>query len=264
MTASTVMSPGRGKLYLCMPRYFLEVAYKGTGYSGSQVQENAVSVQEELEKAFAIYFRQKVELTGSSRTDTGVHALQNFFHADLQEDIPESVLYNLNAILPEDIVLRSVYPVEDSAHCRFDAVGREYHYHIYRKKDPFLRDRAYFFPYTLDFEKLRTAAAILQAHTDFSTFSKRNTQAKTMTCNIRRSEWIQVDNGFVYQVEANRFLRGMVRGLVGTMLQIGRGKMSLEELERVIRGRDNSLADFSVPGHGLFLVRVIYPEGMLG
>jgi tRNA pseudouridine38-40 synthase len=247
-----------------MPRYFLEVSYKGSQYSGSQVQENANSVQEELEKAFSTYFRQKVEMTGSSRTDAGVHALQNFFHTDLDEVIPDAVLYNLNALLPDDILLRAVYPVDDHSHCRFDALGREYQYRIYRKKDPFLRDRAFFYPYAMDFSRLQEAAVVVCAHSDFSTFSKRNTQARSMICSIRRSEWREVENGFLYEVEANRFLRGMVRGLVGTMLQVGRGRMSLAAFEEIIRGKDNSQADFSVPGHGLFLVKVIYPEGLLG
>jgi tRNA pseudouridine38-40 synthase len=246
-----------------MPRYFLEVSYKGANYSGFQVQENANSVQEEIEKAFQIYFRRPVGMTGSSRTDTGVNALQNFFHFDFEGNIPPGFLYNINAILPPDIVTVRLYPVHSQAHCRFDALSREYSYYIYRYKNPFLQDRAYYFPYALDLEKLSSAAALMFNHTDFSSFSKRNTQVKNFNCQILSSRWESEGDCFVYRVQANRFLRGMVRGLVGTMLQVGRGKMELSALEEVILSLDCSRADFSVPGHGLFLVRVNYPPGLL-
>src|ERR1700759_1950458 len=161
-----------------MGRYFLEVAYKGTQYSGFQIQENAVSIQEEVEKALEVFFRRRVELTGSSRTDGGVHAVQNFFHFDYEGVIEDKVIYNINAILPPDIVLKGVYPVAADAHCRYDALSREYRYYIYRKKDPFLADRAWFYPYTLDRERLQEAAALILEYHDFTSFSKRNTQVK--------------------------------------------------------------------------------------
>lgn len=246
-----------------MPRYFLEVAYKGTHYSGFQVQENANSVQSEIEKAFAVYFRRSVELTGSSRTDAGVHALQNFFHFDFDAAIPAKAIYHINAILPPDIVVKNVYEVEAGAHCRFDAQWREYHYFIYRKKDPFLRDRAYYFPYTLDLAKMQAAAALLADYTDFTSFSKRNTQAKTALCTVSKSAWFEEGGCYIYRVRANRFLRGMVRGLVGTMLQVGRDKIGLEGFRSVIESRDCTKADFSVPGSGLFLMQVHYPDGIL-
>jgi tRNA pseudouridine38-40 synthase len=246
-----------------MPRYFLEVSYMGSHYSGFQVQENANSVQEEVEKALAVFLRKQVILTGSSRTDTGVHALQNFFHMDLEEAIASKALYNVNAMLPQDIVLRKLYAVASDAHCRFDARSREYHYHVYQQKDPFLMDRAYYYPYKLDLEALQSAAALVLKKQDFTSFSKRNTQSKTPFCEIQESNWLQKGNEYVYQVRANRFLRGMVRGLAGTMLQVGRKKMSLEQFEEVFERRDCSLADFSVPGHGLFLVSVIFPENLL-
>ncbi len=246
-----------------MPRYFLEVAYKGTGYSGFQVQENANSVQAEIEKAFAVYFRAQVTMTGSSRTDTGVHALQNFFHFDFADEVSSSSLYNINAILPDDIVVKKIYLADDNSHCRFDANYREYHYVIYNKKDPFLRGMAHYFPYTLDMEKLQAAASIIKSYTDFTSFSKRNTQTKTFLCTIMESEWQQKDNVSIYRVRANRFLRGMVRGLVGTMLQLGRGKINLGGFEQIIQSKDCAQADFSVPAQGLFLVEVNFPEGML-
>jgi tRNA pseudouridine38-40 synthase len=155
-----------------------------------------------------------------------------------------------------------VYPVEDDAHCRFDAISREYRYYIYRKKDPFLDDRAFFFPYTLNKSSLEAAAGIIPLFKDFTSFSKRNTQVKTFVCDIRESRWFMENNTLVYQVVANRFLRGMVRGLVGTMLQVGRGKLTPAQFEEILRSRDNRHADFSVPGHGLFLFRVSFTDSL--
>lgn len=242
-----------------MPRYFLEVAYKGTHYSGFQLQENANTIQSEVEKAFKVLQKQEVELTGSSRTDAGVHALQNFFHFDFQEDLHPQFVYKLNAILPPDIVIRSLVPVAPEAHSRFDAVSRTYHYHIYRGKDPFLQDRAYYFPYRLDPAALDEAAAVLKEYTDFTSFSKRNTQVKTFNCNILESSWSFRDNQLVYQVTANRFLRGMVRALVATMLKTGTGKLSVGQFREIIEARDCTKASFAAPPHGLFLVKVAFP-----
>ena len=246
-----------------MPRYFLELAYKGTNYSGFQIQDNADSIQQEVEKALAIFFRVPFALTGSSRTDGGVHALQNFFHFDYEGVIEQRALYNINAILPPDIALANIYPVAADAHCRFDAISREYRYYIYREKNPFLADRAWYYPYTLDREKLDAAANLVSGMHDFTSFAKRNTQVKTFLCNVYESYWREEENCLVYQVKANRFLRGMVRGLVGTMLQVGRGKLSVEGFEGVLGKRDNRLADFSAPGHGLFLFQVYFPVSLL-
>jgi tRNA pseudouridine38-40 synthase len=246
-----------------MQRYFLEVAYKGTNYSGFQVQENAPSIQDEIEKAFTILQKKQVVLTGSSRTDTGVHAQQNFFHFDFEEVINPQFLYKINSILPRDIVIKNIYDVLPEAHCRFDAMHRTYHYHIYQSKNPFLEDRAYYFPYTIDFNKLQEAAAILKTYTDFTSFSKRNTQAKTFLCTILESEWKKEDKQFIYCVKANRFLRGMVRGLTGTMLQAGRGKISIDDFKQIIEAKDCKKADFAVPGHGLTLMQVAYPESLI-
>jgi tRNA pseudouridine38-40 synthase len=246
-----------------MPRYFLELAYKGANYSGFQIQENASSVQQEVEKALGIFFRATFDLTGSSRTDAGVHALQNFFHFDYEGIIEERLLYNINAILPPDIVLNHIYPVAPDAHCRFDAISREYRYYIYRKKDPFLADRAWFYPYTLDRGKLKAAADLIPTHHDFTTFAKRNTQVKTFRCTIFESTWEEDGPCLVYRVRANRFLRGMVRGLVGTMMQVGRGKLDVAAFDGILEKRNNQLADFSAPGHGLFLHQVSFPVSTL-
>lgn len=240
-----------------MPRYFIEVFYKGAAYSGFQVQQNANSVQEEIEKALTIFYRNTFELTGSSRTDAGVHALQNFFHFDSATPVDDAS-YQLNAILPDDIVIKRIYEVAADAHCRFDAVRREYRYYIYHKKDPFIEDRAYYYPYALDMEAMNAAAKEIMQHTDFTSFSKRNTQVRSFICDITQSEWVRDNDGLVYKVAANRFLRGMVKGLVGTMLQVGRGKLTMDEFRQVILSKDCTKADFSVPSQGLFLFAVAF------
>jgi tRNA pseudouridine38-40 synthase len=250
-----------------MPRYFLEVSYKGTNYSGFQTQKNANSIQDEVEKAFLILQKEKVLLTGSSRTDTGVHALQNFFHFDSDSPLhlwrgtkgegdEAKFVYKINAILPGDIVVKSIFPVSPDAHCRFDAVSREYKYFIYREKNPFLNDRAFYFPYKLNMENLQKAAAILKRYEDFTSFSKRNTQVKTFTCQIQTSEWLLENGCLVYHVKGNRFLRGMVRALTATMLKVGRGTIDLEEFAHIIEAKDCTQASFAVPPHGLFLTSV--------
>lgn len=246
-----------------LQRYFLELLYKGTHYSGFQVQKNApCTIQQEVEKAFAILHRHPVIMTGSSRTDAGVHALQNFFHFDFEGSIENSFRYKMNAILPRDIVVKNIYAVPPEAHCRFDALSRSYSYHLYKDKNPFLADGAYYFPYALDLQQMQEAAAVLTSYTDFTSFSKRNTQVKTFLCRIEESRWTSTADGMVYQVKANRFLRGMVRGLTGTMLQVGRGKISIEQFKKIIDAKDCRLADFSVPGHGLFLTSVAYPASL--
>ncbi len=238
-----------------MSRYFIEVSYKGTSYSGFQVQLNANSVQAEIEKALQVFFKQKFALTGSSRTDAGVHALQNFFHFDAAVTINDEA-YNLNAILPADIVIKKIYEVNEEAHCRFDAISREYRYYIYQHKNPFLVDRAYYYPYPPNIDLLQQAAKEIMDHVDFTSFSKRNTQVKSFLCNIHESEWIQQTDCLVYRIKANRFLRGMVKGLVGTMLQVGREKLSVDDFKSIIETKDCTKADFSVPSHGLFLCKV--------
>jgi len=241
-----------------MPRYFLELAYKGTAYSGFQVQENANTIQSEVEKALQTLFRQSFELTGSSRTDTGVHAWQNFFHFDTDLTIQKASIYNLNAILPIDVTAKGIYPVPDVSHCRFDATAREYNYFIYRKKDPFMVDRGWLYPFPLDMGLLKQAAHILMEYADFTSFSKRNTQVKTFLCSIERSEWQQEGSSFIYQVKANRFLRGMIRGLVGTMVKLARGQLTVAEFRAIIEAKDCTKADFSTPPQGLFLKHVYY------
>lgn len=242
-----------------MPRYFIEVSYKGTAYAGFQAQENANTIQAEVEKAMLIYFRHPCVLTGSSRTDAGVHALQNFFHTDFIEiGDPSDAAYHLNAILPADIVIENINSVAAEAHCRFDAVSRTYEYSLYNHKNPFLADRAYFYPFPLDINLLNEAASILKQERNFETFSKRNTQVKTFECIIFESEWFEIDDKLIYKVTGNRFLRGMVRGLVGTMLRVGRGKTTISRFRDIIGSRNHANADFSVPAQGLTLIKVSY------
>ena len=253
-----------------MPRYFIEVAYKGTRYSGFQVQDNAITIQSEVQKVLAIKFGQTFQLTGASRTDTGVHALQNFFHFDTEGQLFSStdnfdntgsirhVLYSLNSILPGDIVIKNIFEVKEDQHCRFDAISREYKYYIYRKKNPFYKETAFFYPYKIDFEILRETAAIISATKDFASFSKKNTQVKNFICSIYKSEWIVENDFLIYNVVANRFLRGMVKGLVGTMLKTASGKITVSEFIGIVKRINNKNTDFSVPPHGLFLVAVKY------
>lgn len=244
-----------------MARYFLEVSYKGTNYAGFQVQKNANTVQAELGKALKTCLRTEVLLTGSSRTDTGVHALQNYFHFDFESTQKidwDKTAYRLNAILPADIVVKRISQVDDKAHCRFDARYRTYEYRIYQSKDPFLADRCYFYPYELDMGLLNEAASILKSYTNFEAFSKRNTQVKSFECELYTSEWITRDDLTIYRVSGNRFLRGMVKGLVGTMLKVGRKKTTISEFIKIIESKDSALVDFSVDAHGLTLVAVCY------
>ena len=199
-------------------------------------------------------------MTGSSRTDSGVHALQNYFHFNVEDVLEDKILYNLNSILPHDIAVRKLIPVKHNAHCRFDAIARKYAYHIYHGKDPFIYDRAYYFPYPVDMEMLERSANLIMEYSDFTAFSKRNTQVKTFECSIMESYWQKEQHQLIYHVKANRFLRGMVRGLVGTMLQVGRGKKNLLSLKRILENNISSEVDFSVPGHGLYLEYVDFGD----
>lgn len=241
-------------------RYFIEVSYKGTNYAGFQVQKNAGTIQSEVERVFKIFFKTEVKLTGSSRTDAGVHAYQNYFQVDFDHELPPAILYNLNALLPFDISIKSIKLVINEAHARFNAISREYLYYIYAAKNPFLFDRAWFYPYTLNFDALQSAANELLNYTDFTSFAKRNSQVNNHICTLTLSKWKVHDNCLVYNVKANRFLRGMVRGLVGTMLQVGRGTISLSQFKQIIEAKDCKKANFTTPAHGLFLVSVQYPH----
>jgi tRNA pseudouridine38-40 synthase len=242
-----------------MPRYFLEVSYRGDGLSGFQIQDNAPTIQSAIESAFLVYFRREISLTGSSRTDAGVHARQNFFHFDWEGEWDQARIYNLNALLPDNIAIRSVRAVHTNAHARFDALSRAYEYVVYRSKDPFLKDYGWHFPYELDKGLLDTLAAHIRLQTNFESFSKRNTQVLHYACQIKESYWSREGDVWTYHVEGNRFLRGMVRALVSTMLQVSRGNKSEAYFYGLFGQDQGSQADFSAPPQGLFLKKVVYP-----
>ncbi len=244
-----------------MSRYFIEVSYKGTNFAGFQKQNNAHTIQSEIEQALKIYFRKEIELTGSSRTDAGVHALQNFFHFD-EIEIPkesfEKSVYHLNAMISADVVIKGIDLKQEGAHSRFDAKSRRYLYTIYQHKDPFLMDKGYYFPYPLNMEKLAEASEIIKETNYFEAFSKKNTQVLNFNCTIFESFWLQSNNEIQYHVCGSRFLRGMVRGLVGTMLRVGTEKTSIANFKKIIESGDVSQVDFSTPARGLMLVSVNY------
>jgi len=241
-----------------MARYFIEVAYKGTAYSGFQVQENAVTIQSEVEKAFGILHRVPVQLTGSSRTDAGVHAFQNYFHFDFDAPLNPQAVYKLNAILPSDIVVKNLIPVADDAHSRFDALSREYIYRIHRFKDPFLENASLYYPFKLNYDLLVEGSDYVLTQTNFFSFSKTNTQVKNFFCTITKSKWTIGDEQLTYNIEGNRFLRGMVRLLTATLLKLGREKLSWQEFQSFFK--QERKCGFSIPAHGLYLKRVNYPE----
>jgi tRNA pseudouridine38-40 synthase len=244
-------------------RYFLEVAYKGTNYAGFQLQANANTIQAEVEKAIYTCCRKYYKLTGSSRTDSGVHAYQNYFHIDVDSELPQQLKYNLNSVLPTDIAIKNIVRVSEDAHCRFHANARKYKYYITRERDPFLIDTAWYYPYKVDLGLLQEAARIILNHTDFTSFSKLHTHTNTNECKIFESSWsIEADN-LIYQVRANRFLRGMVKSIVSTSLHVGRGLITMGEFENIVRAKDCSKASFSTPAKGLFLVMVEYPSTIL-
>lgn len=247
-----------------MARYFLEVMYDGTAFHGSQVQGEIPTVQLAVNKTLSTLFRKPIESFGASRTDEGVHALSNFYHFDVEEDLHPSFQYKMNAILPEGVALKRMFLCANpEMNARFDAMTRCYRYRVYSKKDPFKQNRALYFPFNINREMLEKTAEVLKEYEDFESFSKRNTQSKTFKCTIIQSYWEDAGNELHYIVEANRFLRGMVRGLVATQLQAARGRFGLDEFMQIIEAKDCTKADFSVAGHGLYLEKVNYPEGSL-
>ncbi|MDX1652832.1 MAG: tRNA pseudouridine(38-40) synthase TruA [Brumimicrobium sp.] len=242
-------------------RYFFECAYDGTDFSGWQRQPNADTVQETIECMLSRRFNEEVTIVGCGRTDAGVHARQFYFHADLDVDLDARELgYKLNKMLPVSIAVLKVYPVHDSAHARFDAVSRSYKYYIHSNKNPFSDRFSLYFPYRLDLDKMNHAARLLIGEKDFTSFSKLHTDVHTNICDLFNAEWKALENGqLVFGISANRFLRNMVRAIVGTLLQVGQGEMEAEEIVNILKAKDRSAAGVSVPAKGLFLDRVEYP-----
>lgn len=247
-----------------MSRYFIYFSYDGAAYHGWQVQPNAITVQQVLEDALSKLMRQPVPLVGAGRTDSGVNAACMVAHADFPCEIDAGqLIYKLNRILPPDIAVSDVRRVKDDAHVRFDAVSRRYMYRVVTEKSPFLRKYACRVSGTVDFESMNKAACLLYEYTDFTSFSKLHTDVKTNNCKVTHAEWKQVgDSEWVFEIEADRFLRNMVRAIVGTLLMVGRGKMSIDGFRAVIENKARGEAGDSAPGEALFLVSVTYPESI--
>jgi tRNA pseudouridine38-40 synthase len=242
-----------------MSRYFIEIAYKGTNYHGWQIQENANSVQAETNKAISTLLQEKIVVTGAGRTDTGVHAKQLFAHFDYSAAFDTSkFLYKINNFLPDDISCKSLEKVDDEKHARFSAISRTYEYRITNTKNPFLIDSAYFFPHHLDVKLMNAAAKELLKFTDFSCFSKSNTDTFTNDCEITEAFWREENKQLIFTISSNRFLRNMVRAIVGTLIEIGQRKIQLDDIEKIVNSKDRGNAGQSVPAHGLYLTGIKY------
>lgn len=243
-----------------LQRYFLEIAYRGTKYHGWQRQLGAVSVQQRMEESLETLLRHPVMCTGCGRTDTGVHASQFFLHFDTPDAVDEErLVYRLNGMLENDIAVRRGIPVHKEAHARFDAAKRTYRYYIHREKDPFRGDHSTFVPIPLDIQKMNDAAAELIRMDNFKSFARLQTDKHDFNCILTKSEWISEDSQLIYEISANRFLRNMVRAVVGTLLEVGRGRISHEEFLNIAASRNRANAGKSVPARGLFLCEVTYP-----
>lgn len=244
-------------------RYFIKISYSGKNYNGWQIQKNAPTVQATLEKAFSVLFDEAMRLVGCGRTDAGVHARMFYAHFDsgplsLEQQI--RLMYRLNGFLPEDIAIHSIHLVRSQAHARFDALSRTYLYQISRFKNPFLIGFAHYVYGRLDVELMNLGARQLLNYNDFTSFSKTHTQVKTNICRVKEACWVEEGDLLLFRITADRFLRNMVRAIVGTLLELGQHKITLEEFHQIVISRDRSSAGMSVPAHGLYLVDIQYPE----
>lgn len=251
-------------------RYFIQLSYDGTGYHGWQVQPNGVSVQEVLQKALSTLLRQPTEVTGAGRTDAGVHASMMVAHFDWPaahegegcEEAPldcTQLTYKLNRLLPPDVAVQAVRPVGPEMHARFSATRRTYHYYIHTRKDPFLRGYSWQVNVPLDFALMNEAAQVLLEYSDFTSFSKTGTDVKTNICQLTEARWEQLKPGeWRFTVSANRFLRNMVRAIVGTLVEVGRHRMTISQMRHAIEAKDRQRAGESVPGHALYLTNIDY------
>ena len=240
-------------------RYFIELSYKGTNYHGWQIQPDASSVQEEITKALATILQEKILLVGAGRTDAGVHASQMFAHVDTVKKLTDDYVHKLNAILTNDIVIKSIKEVSDETHARFDAVSRTYEYRILLGRDPFLLETTWqLHQKNLQIEKMNEAANLLFKYEDFESFSKVKTDVNTFNCTIMKAVWTLEDKHLIFHIKANRFLRNMVRAIVGTLIEVGLGKKTVEDFRKIIESKKRSEAGLSVPAKGLFLTEVCY------
>lgn len=243
-------------------RYFLELAYFGKAYHGWQRQPNAISVQEVVENALSTILQQKIETVGAGRTDAGVHASQLFAHFETSEVLDKEFTFRLNSLLPKDIAVHDLFEVHPEAHARFDAVSRSYEYHLVNRKDVFKIETAYYIQKELDLVRMNDAAAILLDYSNFKCFSRSRTDVRTYNCDIAHAFWKSTEYGVVFHIKADRFLRNMVRAIVGTLLQIGLGKLEVQAMHEIIKSGDRSEAGASVPAHGLFLTNIEYPKSI--
>lgn len=245
-------------------RYFIKLSYNGTNYCGWQVQPNAISVQQRLQEALSLILREQIEVVGAGRTDAGVHASCMIAHFDSAGDLLDTVSWveRLNRLLPYDIAVHDLRKVRPDAHARFDAISRKYRYRIHFHKDVFLWEQSSKLHYKLDFDRMNLAASQMLKYTDFTSFSKLHTDVKTNNCKITSAQWVKdlEGDGWSFYIEADRFLRNMVRAIVGTLIDVGRGKISVEDFCAIIEKKDRGLAGTSVPGHALYLIDVTYPD----
>ncbi|MCQ9640099.1 tRNA pseudouridine(38-40) synthase TruA [Chryseobacterium sp. WG14] len=245
--------------YYTTLRYFIEFSYNGKNYFGYQIQPDAISVQEELEKALSTILREEIKTTGAGRTDTGVHAKKIFAHFDTEQELNDQFPRRLNGFLPPDISIKKIFRVKDDFHARFDATYRTYEYYISLEKNPFTQESAWqHWKRSLDIDKMNEACKILFEYEDFTSFAKLKTDNKTNICKMYKAEWEQEGSELKFTVSANRFLRNMVRAIVGTMVEIGVGKLKPEDLRKVIEDKNRNAAGTSAPAHGLYLVDVGY------
>ncbi len=244
-------------------RYFFEISYNGTHYHGWQNQKNAVGVQQVVEEALSKLLREDISIVGSGRTDTGVHCIQQFFHADIEKVVNQNdLVHRLNAFLPKDIAIRNIFPVRDEAHARYDAYERSYQYKITRVKDPLLVGYAYYFFRDLDIPTMERASSLLIGEHDFECFSKVKTDVNHFICNIKEASWNQKGDVLVFSITANRFLRGMVRAVVGTLLDVGNGKLTVKQFQEVLKSKDRKKAGMNAPPEGLYLTQVKYHKSL--
>ena len=239
-------------------RYFIHFAYDGTNYHGWQIQPDANSVQEELQKALSVLLRHDVEIVGAGRTDAGVHARQMVAHLEWDGQLDcQQTAYRLGRMLPRDIAIYCMEPVADDMHARFSAVRRTYHYYLHTERDPFCRQYSCELHYDLDFEHMNEAGRILCTYEDFGAFCKSHSDVKTTLCKVSEAHWIQVDSTHWYfRISANRFLRNMVRAVVGTMIDVGRGRITLDDFRKIVEGKQRTQAGESMPAHALFLEEI--------
>lgn len=253
---------------MAFSRYFIELSYDGTRYFGWQVQENAVTIQEEIEKAIRMQTGdESIKLTGCGRTDTGVHARKYFAHFDIPGQLEgkalEQLHFKLNSQLPGDISIHRIFAVINEAHARFSAISRTYSYYIHTLKDPFLNSFSWYLYGDLDVDKMNEGAALLINCDDFTSFARAHTQTRTNICRVTRAEWRREGHQLIFTITADRFLRNMVRAIVGTLVDLGRSRIDLSQLPQIIEGKDRSLAGQSAPAIGLFLENVEYQKGIV-